>query len=465
MSSQRLLTAFSMTAREFLRRRGMLALMVGVPAAGFLLVFLALPDAPAAVDAVENGVKVRLTITQTELFGGFSSLIYVGLMAAVTGLYLMRSALEADRRLMISGYSAFELVCSRVIVILAVDLALTVVLVGMMLPFLTPRQLPAYVLAVYWAAVLYSFYGGLIGTLVRNELGGIIAILFFVNIDIGYLQVPGYSTILDEWWAQLLPGYFPAQLAIDAAFTARLEWLAASFWSVPHAIVIAGVMLAGYQRATNVHTFLPEQGQRRPVRRLIIALIGVLAVVGGAVSYVQYQTQPPTIETSGRVRAPEARVVSVVSGRIREMLVEEGQDVVANQIVAWAEDHLTGSTAPLRAPMDGTVTSVTSKAGENVIQGSVVALIHRLDQMEVRLEVEETAVTEVRVGQRVELQFASLGETVVSTVGEIGHQPLPPGPGATENERRVRKYAVTVPLPRVNERLRLGMAVSATVFL
>ena len=291
------------------------------------------------------------------------------------------------------------------------------------------------------------------------------AILFFVNIDIGYLQVPGYSTILDEWWAPLLPGYFPAQLAIDAAFTARLEWLAASFWSVPHAIVIAGVMLAGYQRATNVHTFLPEQGQRRPVRRLIIALVGVLAVVGGAVGYVQYQTQPATIETSGRVRAPEARVVSVVSGRIREMLVEEGQDVVANQIVAWAEDHLTGSTAPLRAPMDGTVTSVTSKAGENVIQGSVVALIHRLDQMEVRLEVEETAVTEVRVGQRVELKFASLGESVVSTVGEIGHQPLPPEPGATENERRVRKYAVTVPLPRVNERLRLGMAVSATVFL
>ena len=81
-----------MTAREFVRRRGMLALMVGVPAAGYLLIFLALPDAPAAVEAVENGVKVRLTITQSELFGGFSSLIYVGLMAAVTGLYLMRSA-------------------------------------------------------------------------------------------------------------------------------------------------------------------------------------------------------------------------------------------------------------------------------------------------------------------------------------------------------------------------------------
>src|SRR6266540_6367741 len=99
MSARRLMTAFSMTAKEFLRRRGMLALMVAVPVAGFVLIYLALPRTPASIQSIEGGVTVYVETDQVELFGGVSSLAYVGLLSSVTGLYLLQSALKGDRRL------------------------------------------------------------------------------------------------------------------------------------------------------------------------------------------------------------------------------------------------------------------------------------------------------------------------------------------------------------------------------
>ncbi|MSQ27984.1 MAG: hypothetical protein EXR51_07595 [Dehalococcoidia bacterium] len=117
MNARRIATALSLTGREFLRCRGMIALMVVIPVFGFVVIFLALPQQPAALDAIENDVKVRVSLTQTELFGGLSVLTYVGLLAGVTGLYLMRSAMSADRRLMVAGYSPFELVSARVLLL------------------------------------------------------------------------------------------------------------------------------------------------------------------------------------------------------------------------------------------------------------------------------------------------------------------------------------------------------------
>ncbi|MSQ27985.1 MAG: HlyD family efflux transporter periplasmic adaptor subunit [Dehalococcoidia bacterium] len=334
-----------------------------------------------------------------------------------------------------------------------------------MLIFLIPRQLPAFMLAIYWAAVIYSFYCGLIGVLVRNELGGIIAVLFLANIDVGYLEIPGYSTVLDEWFAVLLPGFFPTQLAIDAAFTSRLEKPWPSLWSIPHAGVVAGFMLLGYQRATHIHTFLPEQRGRGRWRIAAAIVAAVLVLAGGAYARDYYQAQPRTVEADGRISAPEARVIAPVTGRIRDLRIALGDRVAEDASVALIEDQVTQATVPLRAPVSGTVTRVDVREGENLIQGGVMAGIHRLDQLEVVLEVEETQVASVAVGQQVQLKFASLGESVTAVVTEIAQEPLPPELGVTESTKRVRKYAVKVPLPRPDERLRLGMAVRGKIIV
>lgn len=464
MSSRRVVTALSMTAREFLRRRGMLALMAGVPALGFVAIYSALPDTPASLDAIENGIKVQVALNQVELFGGVMALIYVALLAGVTGLYLMQSALKADRRLIVAGFSPAELLTARLALLLILDAALTGFLVSLMLLFIVPRQFAAYMLAVYWAAMIYSFYGALAGVLIRNELGGVIAVLFLANIDVGYLELPGFSSVLDQWWIVLLPGYFPVQLAIDAAFTSRAELLLSSFWSVPHGLVIAGLMLGAYERATEVHPFMPER-PGRSVLRTIMAAVAVIVVGGGGVyAYTAYRDRPSVVEADGRITAPSAQVVSLWNGRVRELRVAEGDDVTQDQIIGWIEDEVTRVTSPARAPMTGRVTRLPVRTGENVVQGYAIATVHELDQLEATLEVEETAIATVAVGQRADLTFASLGETLHGTVREIAQEPLPPEPGVSERTRRIRKYAVKVALPQPDGRLRLGMGVKGKIY-
>lgn len=464
MTGQRLSTAFSLTGHEFLRRRGMLAFMFGTPLFGYVLIFAALPEIPASLEAIENGVRVVIDTDQRALFGGLQALIYVGLLAGLAGFYLLRSALSADRRLILAGFSPAELVAARIGVLMVIDLAISLFLVALMMVFTQPRQLPAYLLATYWTALIYSLYGALAGTYIRNELGGILAVMFLVNIDVGYLQLPGFSTILDEWYIVLFPGYFPVQLAIDSAFTATLEMLGMSFWSLAHGSVVGLAVLYGYERATHIYRYaLPQPGAR--IKQFLALVLAVALLTGGGLyAYAAYQNRPPVVEADGRIEAPEGRVVALLNGRVQELAVTEGQKVALDEIVAWLEDPLTQMRLPARAPVAGTVTSATVRQNENVVQGTVLATIHELDRMEVRLEVEESYVGKVVAGQRVALKSGAMPETINGSVVEIAQEPLPPEPGATERNRRIRKYQVKVALPQPDERLRLGMAVHATIY-
>src|SRR5262249_278755 len=156
---------------------------------------------------------------------------------------------------------------------------------------------------------------------------------------------------------------------------------------------------------------------------------------GGWYGLQYFRNLPPVVEADGRIDAPEGRVISVVNGRLTELYVAEGQDVGQGEVVAWVEDPVDGVALPIRAPLAGTVTNVPGRHDENVIQVDVIALIHQLSRMDAVLEVEETAIANVQVGQRVELRLGSTGTTVSGRVREIAHEPLPPVPGVSERVR------------------------------
>ena len=140
MSLRRLLTAFSMTLREFLRRRGMLLFMVLIPVMSFASVYVALPDTPVTLDAIENQVHVQVDLDQVALFGGVMALIYVAIMAGITGFYVMSSAVRTDRRLILAGCTPFELVAARCMVLLVLDVGIMALQLIIMSFFFTPIQ-------------------------------------------------------------------------------------------------------------------------------------------------------------------------------------------------------------------------------------------------------------------------------------------------------------------------------------
>jgi hypothetical protein len=463
MSLKRLLTAFSMTLREFLRRRGMILFMMLIPVVSFASVYVALPDTPVSLEAIENDVRVQVDLDQVALFGGVMALIYVAIMAGITGFYVMSSAIKTDRRLILAGCTPLELVTARCLVLLVLDVGIMVLQLIIMLFFFTPVQFFPYALSLFWAAMVYGIYGALFATLIRNELGGLLAVVFFANFDVGYFQLPGYSNFIDEWWLQILPGYFPVQLAIDAGFTSVADLLIPSFWTVPHSLVVVGVMLGAYSKVTQVRPFMSEERRRVPLWAAGLAII-VVGIIVGISSYFYWGTQPPTVVADGRMDANDARLVATTTGRISVLTVGEGSIVEEGHTVAWIADARDGSLVPLQAPMRGQMTTLNVRQDENVVSGDVLAEIYQTDSMVAALEVDENSIDKVAVGQMVEITSGSLDLQATARVVSIALTPLPPDPSESERSRKIRKYIVKCQLDQPDPRLLIGMAVKARIF-
>jgi multidrug efflux pump subunit AcrA (membrane-fusion protein) len=287
--------------------------------------------------------------------------------------------------------------------------------------------------------------------------------VFFANFDVGYFQLPGYSNFIDEWWLQVLPGYFPVQLAIDAGFTSVADLLLPSFWTIPHSVVVVGVMLGAYSKVTQVRPFMSEQRRRIPWWAAGLAILVVGTIVGVA-GYIYWSAQPPTVVADGRMDANDARIVATTTGRISVLTVEEGTIVEQSQTIGWITDASDGSLVPLQVPMRGQVTTLNVRQDENVISGDVLAEMYQTDSMVAALEVDENSIDKVAIGQKVEVTSGSLNLKSTARVVSIALTPLPPDPSVSERSRKIRKHIVKCQLDQPDPRLLIGMVVKARIF-
>ncbi|MFQ6092522.1 MAG: efflux RND transporter periplasmic adaptor subunit [bacterium] len=107
--------------------------------------------------------------------------------------------------------------------------------------------------------------------------------------------------------------------------------------------------------------------------------------------------------------------------------VQKAQHESARQQVAQAratleqaEDDLSKTT--IKAPMAGVITQLNSEVGEVVLgtswsPGTVIMTISDLSEMEVEVEVDESDVVDVQIGQPVEIEVDALPDTVLK--GEV----------------------------------------------
>lgn len=121
--------------------------------------------------------------------------------------------------------------------------------------------------------------------------------------------------------------------------------------------------------------------------------------------------------------------------------------------------------AKIVAPMDGIVTLVDVEVGEvaaaqtSFTQGKTLMTISNLDAFEVQVEVDETEVTKIKVGQKAEIEVDAFPDTTFSgRVIEIGNSAIVSGMGTQEQST---DFKVTILFTEVNDRIRPGM--SATV--
>jgi HlyD family secretion protein len=119
----------------------------------------------------------------------------------------------------------------------------------------------------------------------------------------------------------------------------------------------------------------------------------------------------------------------------------------------------------LEAPMDGVVTSRSSRVGETATAGLPLLTIANLDDVTLVIYIPETRVGHVRLGQEVEVQVDSFpGRTFIGEVVHIaGEAEFTPRNVQTQEERVNLVFAVKVRIPNPEHALKPGMPADATI--
>jgi hypothetical protein len=161
-----------------------------------------------------DGVSVMTTMK--DLHGAGMGGIVVAFAAALLGVFVMQSALQGDRRLVVAGFHPGETVFARLLV-LGSATALVVAVAAITTAFsFTPASWMPLIGALILLGLIYAAIGALAGALL-DKLAATYLMLFLVMTDLGVVQTPMFHETPPQG-AWLLPGYGPSRVMYDGAF-------------------------------------------------------------------------------------------------------------------------------------------------------------------------------------------------------------------------------------------------------
>ncbi len=211
-------TATRMAFRDQRRRPLVLILLVIFPA---YIITKSIAETQATPRRIELPGDVMVTTTMKALHGPEMAKISVAFAAALVGVFVMQSALQADRRLVLAGLHAGQAVLARLAVLLVATALVVAVAAIVTALFFTPVSWPAVVAALVLAGLIYALIGALAGALL-DKLPATYLILFLVMTDLGVVQTPMFHATPPRL-AFLLPGYAPTRVMLDGAFARSFE--------------------------------------------------------------------------------------------------------------------------------------------------------------------------------------------------------------------------------------------------
>jgi hypothetical protein len=224
-----------MGVREQLRRPMLLLLLVVVPFVFISWSFLVTEPLPRSI--LLPGDE-RIVTTMKDLHGAIMVPIAVGFLAGLIGLFVVRSALESDRRLVVAGFTRSEAMAPRLVVlagatliVLAVSLAVTTI------DFIPEAWLP-FIAGNLLAGLTYAAIGAIAGA-TMGAVGAAYFMFFAPMLDFGVAQNPMFFDGEPQSWATALPGYGSTRILVDGAFSSGFES------GGPLALALAWLALAG----------------------------------------------------------------------------------------------------------------------------------------------------------------------------------------------------------------------------
>jgi hypothetical protein len=229
--------------REQARRPLLLVLLVGLPFF-FITRAIAQTEPLPRVIALPGGGAVLTNMR--DIHGADMAAITIAFLAGLVGVFVMQSARQADRRLVVAGFRPVQALAPRLLVLAAATAVVVVVSLLVTGLSFTPRQWPPFIAGNVLVGLIYAMLGALVGVAV-GRVGATYLILFGAMLDIGIVQNPMFGSGSPPAWGIVLPGYGPGRVIVDAAFSGHFaawgELALAVGWTL--ILVVAVVVLLG----------------------------------------------------------------------------------------------------------------------------------------------------------------------------------------------------------------------------
>lgn len=234
----RTLTATAMAFRDQRRRPLVLILLVVIPAYVITRSVAQTLETRRRI-GLPDGASVITTMR--DLHGAGMGGVVIAFVAALLGVFVMQSALQGDRRLVVAGFRPGEAILARLLVLISGTAVVVAVSVLVTALNFTAASWPALIGALILLGLIYAAIGALVGALL-DKLAATYLILFVVMSDVGVVQSPMFHDTPGRL-AVLLPGYGPSRVMYDGAFSgtfhAEGELLLALAWTL-------GLTIAAY---------------------------------------------------------------------------------------------------------------------------------------------------------------------------------------------------------------------------
>jgi hypothetical protein len=242
-------TAGAMAFRDQRRRPLVLILLVIVPA---YVITRSIAETQATPRRIGLPDGVWVTTTMKDLHGAGMGGFAIGYVIALVGVFVMQSALQGDRRLVVAGYRPGETVIARLAVLLAATALIVVVSAVVTALNFTPASWLPVIAAMVLTALIFGAIGALAGA-VLDKLAATYLMLFLIMTDVGIVQSPMFRETPADW-AILLPGYGPSRVMYDGAFSETFHATGALLLSLGWLVVLGLAVFVVLRRAVGVRT-------------------------------------------------------------------------------------------------------------------------------------------------------------------------------------------------------------------
>lgn len=199
---------------EQIRRPLLIVLLVTIP---FVFITWSFWVTEAIPRVVELAGGETVPTTMRAIHGAIMVPITVCFLAGLVGMFVVRSALESDRRLVVAGFSPTEAVVPRLAVIAAATVVVLTVSIAITAIDFTPSSWSPFIVGNLLAGLTYALIGALAGA-TMGALGGAYLMFFLPMVDFGIAQNPMFFDGRPPDWAVGLPGWGSTRVIVNGAF-------------------------------------------------------------------------------------------------------------------------------------------------------------------------------------------------------------------------------------------------------